>query len=105
MKEGGGAGGRRRRYGAYKALIKKDVVESKKDMEESLKNEKHILLKYFEDFRKWTKEETCQTCRVWGEYLGILLHAWSTNTIRKIGKLWGTVVGLDKETEDGETLT
>ena len=36
------------------------------------------------------------------ECLGVPLHAWSINNFRKVTEVWGTVVGVDKSTEDGK---
>ena len=84
-----------RTMGAYKALIN---FASKEDMYETMKEGVSVLREYFDELRIWANEEVCQTRRVWLEYFGMPLHAWSIENLRKIAELWGTVIYFDEQT-------
>ena len=91
-----------REMGAYKALV---TFDSRESLEEALATAKDLLLNHFKEVRKWTDEELCQTRKVCLECYGIPPDAWNAEIIKNIGKVWGTVVYLDKLTEEGKSLS
>ena len=88
--------------GAYKALISFSSTEPMKD---ALENKSNILKEHFEDLKIWSKEDLCQTYRVWVECFDIPPHAWSISTTKKICDYWGTFVKVDKGTKNGEEFS
>ena len=81
--------------GSCKALTTFKTVE---DMEEVWVSGATSQWKIFEDVRKWTPQNVCQTQRTRVECIGIPLHAWSQANLKKIGELWGSVISFDNMT-------
>ncbi|KAL4390295.1 hypothetical protein AHAS_Ahas03G0130800 [Arachis hypogaea] len=78
-----------RELGAYKGMITFDSVLS---AEEAYTFRMNVLLKMFYRVWRWDETERSESRRVWLECFGVPLHAWSTDTFRRIGEQWGDVV-------------
>ncbi|KAL4356654.1 hypothetical protein AHAS_Ahas09G0108300 [Arachis hypogaea] len=91
-----------RELGAYKAIITFDSVLSAEEAYTFRMNE---LLKLFYMVWKWDETEKNESRRVWLEYYGVPIHAWSRNTFHRIGEQWGKVVECDKLTESGNSFS
>ena len=91
-----------REMGAFKALV---TFETKEDREEAMKSGMELLLQHFAEVRCWCEEEWCQTRRTWIECYGIPLHAWSKGNLKKVAEVWGSMVWLDRFTEEMKSLS
>ena len=88
---------------AHKTLV---TFDSKESMDEALSTRRELLLtNHFKDVRQWSENEWCQMRRTWIECYGIPAHAWNKESIQKIGEVWGKVVCLNKNTEDGRSIS
>ena len=81
----------------YKGLV---TFDTKEDREEAMKSSMELLLKHFVEVRYWSEEEGCQTRRMWIKCYGLPPHVWSRGDLKKLAKVWGMMVFLDKFTEE-----
>ncbi|MED6138653.1 hypothetical protein PIB30_076464 [Stylosanthes scabra] len=51
----------------------------------------------FLEVRRWTKGETDRSRKFWLEITGLPIHGWSEANMRKIGEVWGRVLGIEME--------
>jgi len=80
-----------RDLGKFKFLLS---MESK-EIKEKLKTEGEESLKqWFSSISDWAEEDVCQTRRLWLEIVGVPIHLWCEQNIRKIAENWGDVVLL-----------
>jgi len=72
-----------RDLGKFKFLL---TVESK-EMKEKLKIEGEECLKqWFSSFSDWVEEDACQTRKLWLELVGVPIHIWSDQDIKRIAE-------------------
>ena len=88
--------------GAYKTII---TFETQQSALEALSKNRGALDKYLDDIRAWSEEEWSQTRRVCIECYRIPSHACSVENISKIGEEWGTMVSMDKATEERRSVS
>ncbi|KAL4293720.1 hypothetical protein AHAS_Ahas18G0156300 [Arachis hypogaea] len=91
-----------REIGAYKALLSFDGAAH---AEETYTLNMNRLLHLFHSVWRWEESEHSETRRVWLECFGVLLHAWSVDTFKRIGGQWDEVVGCARETESCSSFT
>jgi len=86
-----------RDLGKFKFLL---TVETK-EVKEKLKTEGAECLKqWFSSFSDWVEEDACKTRRLWLEMVGIPIHIWSDQNIKRIAENWGDVVSIEKDTSN-----
>jgi len=86
-----------RDLGKFKFLL---TVESK-EIKEKLKTEGEECLKqWFSSFSDWVEEDACQTRRLWLEMVGVPIHIWSDQNIKRIAENLGDVVYIEKDTSN-----
>ena len=86
-----------RDLGKFKFFL---TVETK-EVKEKLKTEGEECLKqWFSSFSDWVEEDACQTRRLWLEMVGIPIHIWSDQNIKRIAENWGDVVSIEKDTSN-----
>ena len=86
----------------YETLI---TFYTKEDMEASLTLGADFMMNYFSTVRQWFDDVQCKTRTVWEECFGLPPHAWSKDNLKKIGGIWGIVVGMDDKTKDGANFS
>jgi len=55
------------------------------------------LKQWFSSCNDWAEEDVCQTKRLWLEIVGVQIHLWSEQNIKKIIENWGDVVYVEKD--------
>lgn len=54
--------------------------------------------RWFDFVLPWTNEATSLERFVWLNCQGMPLNAWSTNTFKQIGEIWGYYISMEEET-------
>jgi len=86
-----------RDLGKFKFLL---TMESK-EIKDKLKNEGAECLKqWFTSVSDWGEDDICQTRRIWLEIVGVQIHIWSEQNIRRMAEKWGDVVYVEKDTSN-----
>ncbi|MED6107801.1 hypothetical protein PIB30_017502 [Stylosanthes scabra] len=81
-----------RMMGSMKLLL---VFDSEEHMMEACKSPN--IWKYFLAVRSWTKGESNRLRRCWIEVVGLPLHEWTNENMRKIGEVWGRVIKVVRD--------
>ncbi|KAJ8429203.1 hypothetical protein Cgig2_032989 [Carnegiea gigantea] len=64
-------------------------------MEESLNNHEELDI-WFNNIKRWSIDDSCETRRVWVEVFGVPPCGWCWENFDKIASLWGRLITLGK---------
>ena len=87
-----------RDLGKFKLLL---TMESKEIKEKLKTGEEGRLKQWFSSITYWAEEDVCQTRRLWLEIVGVPIHLWSEQNIRRIAEKWGDVVFVERNIYEG----
>ena len=78
---------------------------TKEAMEEALSSGLGLVNDLFSELRPCSKFDWCYSRSVWLERRGLSPSAWSTSNLRKIGEVWGYVIGFDENALNGKSFS